>query len=164
MYKYERSDCFSANAYADMAEQMRLMSEGASSETRGEFMRLAILYKKLASRVIRAEYGQAASPPVASYQGIGRLPLQETYFHYNRESVIAHVPAAAGVYALWSQDVWIYVGESTDIRARLLDHLSNGNECIRRARPRAFGFELIEDPVERIARQAALISDVLPIC
>lgn len=92
------------------------------------------------------------------------MPLQETYFHFRRESVTAHAPRAAGVYALWSKEFWIYVGASSDIQDRLLHHLARDNECITQGRPTAFGFELIDDPVERAARQMALIRDLMPLC
>jgi hypothetical protein len=92
------------------------------------------------------------------------MPLQETYFHYNRDSVTSHAPQAAGVYALWNKDFWIYIGESTDIQDRLLHQLACDRDRITQGQPTAFGFELIDDPVERIARQATLIRDLMPIC
>ncbi len=152
------------DAYANLAEQLRAMAERASPESRVEFARLGALYGRLAARTIAGDYGQPSPPPLEPYKGVMRLPLQETYFHFSRESVATHVPNASGVYALWSQDCWIYVGESIDLQHRLLAHLSDDNARIAREHPTTFGFELIEDPVERVARQAALIRDLMPIC
>lgn len=154
----------SANAYADLAEHMRLMADRASAATRGEFRRLAALYDRLAERSTRRDYGQPAPPPLVSYKGLARLPLEETYFHFNHASITTHAPSAPGIYALWNQDAWVYVGECEDLRHRLLDHVSNEQECIGREQPTTFGFELIEDPLERLARQAALIRELMPIC
>ena len=155
----------SSNRYLVMSESMRLRASCASSEeTRNEFDRLAVLYERLANRAARGIYSQPDAPPLERYNGINRMPLEETYFHYDRASVTSHAPGVPGVYALWNRDVWVYVGETDDIRKRLLEHVSGSNECIASGHPTAFGFELINDPVERIARQAALIRDLMPIC
>jgi hypothetical protein len=155
----------STNAYLSVAEHMRVMANQArSAETKGEFGRLAALYEKLAARATRGVYLEPDAPPLAPYKGVVRMPLQETYFHYSAESVSSHAPPVPGVYALWNKDFWIYIGESSDIQDRLLHHLTRDSECINRGQPTAFGFELIDDPVERVARHAALIRDLMPIC
>jgi hypothetical protein len=155
----------SGNAYLTMAQQMRTMSIAASSaETKDEFCRLAALYEKLSTRATRAPYPAPDAPPLVPYKGVVRMPLQETYFHYDRKSVTNHAPAAAGVYALWNRDFWIYIGESTDIQRRLLHQLTRDRDRITQGQPTAFGFELIADPAERAARQAELVQDLMPIC
>lgn len=155
----------SSNRYLVMSENMRERARRAGSEeTRSEFDRLAALYATLASRAASGIYNQPDAPPLEPYKGINRMPLEETYFHYDRASVASHAPGVPGVYALWNRDVWVYVGETDNIQQRLLEHVSGENECIVSGHPTAFGFELIDDPVERIARQAALIQDLLPIC
>jgi GIY-YIG catalytic domain len=155
----------SPNAYLSMAEHMRTMASNASgAETRSEFSRLAALYRKLAARYSRGPHAEPDPPPLVAYKGVKRGPLEETYFFYGRESIAVHAPSAPGVYALWNKDCWIYVGESSDVQRRLLEHLGARTECISRARPTAFGFELLDDPIARIARQSALIRDLMPIC
>lgn len=155
----------SSNKYLAMSSDMRVRATRArSEEARGEYERIARLYERLANRASRGVYTQPDAPPLEPYKGVNRMPLEETYFHYDRASVTSHAPGVPGVYALWNRDVWVYVGETDDIKKRLLEHLSGENECIASGRPTAFGFELIDDPVERIARQAALIRDLLPIC
>lgn len=154
----------SANVYADLAQHMRLMAaRAASAEAKTEYARLAALYEKLAARVIRSEF-QPDGPPLERYKAGVLMPLEETYFHYTHESVTSHAPRAAGVYALWNKSFWIYVGSSENIQERLLQHLSGDNECITHEHPTAFGFELIGDPSERAARQAALARDLMPLC
>jgi hypothetical protein len=73
-------------------------------------------------------------------------------------------PRTAGVYALWRDDRWIYVGQSLNIFERLLEHLSTAEDCIARERPSGFGFELIADAPGRQARQDELIHELSPVC
>jgi hypothetical protein len=84
-------------------------------------------------------------------------------FLWSRARIISHVPPAAGVYAIWRSDAWIYVGETTDLLVRLLEHFEGNPPCIARQEPTAFGFELV--PGEgRVARQNWLISQLRPLC
>lgn len=153
-----------AKAYAEMADRMRMMADRAASpESRAEFIQLSSLYERLAARA-SGTYGGADEPPLESYTGTARLPLQETYFNFTAELIMSRAPRGAGVYALWNKDYWIYVGQSGDIQGRLLQHLGGDNDCITHGQPTAFGFELIDDASERDARQAALIRDLKPMC
>lgn len=61
-------------------------------------------------------------------------------FHspYTKSEVKKYVPAKAGVYVLWvklKNGKWrcFYVGQASDLRDRLLDHLSDDeeNDCIK---------------------------------
>ncbi len=66
-----------------------------------------------------------------------------------------------GVYGLFKQGVWIYVGKG-DIRQRLLDHLNGDNPCISNQQPTHWVDEVISgDPSER---EKQLIQELRPIC
>jgi hypothetical protein len=43
-------------------------------------------------------------------------------FTYDRITITRHVPAKSGVYAVFGFEVCVYVGESDDICANLLEH------------------------------------------
>lgn len=155
----------SAPTYQSIASHMRTMADQArSDEARVEFARLALLYGNLAARAGSSAYARSDAPPLSAYSGVVRMPLQETYFRYSHEGVISHAPRSPGIYALWNKDFWIYIGESSDIRERLLQHLGGDGVCIGRERPTTFGFELIEHGQERRTRQAALVRDLMPLC
>jgi len=152
------------NLYLSMAGQIREMARSAhSSEIRVELGKLAAQYEKLAERAAGSCYAAADAPPLEPYRGTRLMPLQETYFHYNRDSVMAHAPHGAGIYALWNKEVWIYIGACNDLQERLVLHLVHDVEGLHHQRPTAFGFELIDDPAERTARQTALIRDLMQI-
>src|SRR5690242_16142421 len=75
----------------------------------------------------------------------------------------AHAPASSGVYALYTEQQWIYFGESMDIRERLLQHHANPSACMARFPPESFSFELLPDR-QRVARQDQLILEFRPVC
>ncbi|SRR6266849_1569446 len=85
------------------------------------------------------------------------------WYPYIRQSVNANAPAASGVYAIAITDKvikeWIYIGESQDIRERLLQHLGGDNPCISQSGANVFSFELVNAP-QRVARQYALIAEL----
>ena len=85
-------------------------------------------------------------------------------FPYNFASILARAPAQGGVYALFKDGVWIYIGETGDIRSRLLQHLNGDDHCITTNAPAAFQFELVKAN-QRVARQHHLILAALkPVC
>lgn len=79
-------------------------------------------------------------------------------FTFNAAAIQANAPAVSGVYALYN-DGWVYVGESQDIRNRLLEHLRDAR--IMSFRPTGFCFEL-QSAAVRVARQDALIAQLRP--
>ncbi len=85
-------------------------------------------------------------------------------YHFNAVSIIASVPAQSGVYALYNANQWIYIGESEDIRARLLQHVNGDNDCITRWAPPSISFELVPTQAGRVARQNQLILELRPAC
>ncbi len=78
---------------------------------------------------------------------------------YNRQTISASVPARSGVYALCNAQQWIYVGETGDIQARLIQHLNGDNACITRSAPTVFQFDLV-DANQRVAVQDRWIAQL----
>jgi hypothetical protein len=70
-------------------------------------------------------------------------------------------PSCSGVYGLSNAREWIYVGETDDIRARLLEHLGETNTFVARGAPTGFSFE-ISPPGERVGRQRQIILELGP--
>jgi hypothetical protein len=85
------------------------------------------------------------------------------WFPFSRPSILANAPNASGVYALYNPQIWIYLGESGDLQARLLQHLGGDNACITQNGPTGFQFEL-SPAAQRVARQNQLIAALGPIC
>lgn len=84
-------------------------------------------------------------------------------FLYSMNSVLSSATQNSGVYGIFKPDQWIYIGESGNIKQRLIQHLNRDNECIVRHGPTAFIFELCPSS-ERVQRQDALILEFLPPC
>lgn len=84
-------------------------------------------------------------------------------FGFNRATIIASAPAQSGVYAIYNQGSYIYLGEGKDIQARLLDHLNGDNRCILLHGPTGFAFEVVA-AYQRVARQDALILQLKLLC
>src|SRR5258708_3103854 len=84
-------------------------------------------------------------------------------FVWTRESILANAPRASGVYVIYNRQTWIYIGESGDIQARLLQHYGGDNACITRHAPTGFDFELAV-AAQRVARQDYWIGQLGPAC
>ena len=80
---------------------------------------------------------------------------------FTRQNVEALRPSQFGVYGLFSQGEWIYVGKG-DIRQRLLDHLNGDNRCIALHRSTHWVDEVITGDPSR--REQQLILELQPIC
>jgi hypothetical protein len=91
------------------------------------------------------------------------LPFEN---HGNRSftwtSISQNAPAASGVYGLANALHWIYVGETPNIQARLLDHLRFPDAILREHRPSGFTFELSSEQ-NRVGRQNQLVVELEPI-
>lgn len=61
---------------------------------------------------------------------------------FTRESILAHAPAASGVYGLFNFDCQIFIGESANIQEALLHHESETDFQSQHLRPTGFTFEL----------------------
>lgn len=70
-------------------------------------------------------------------------------------------PNQNGVYGLFRQGVWIYIGKG-DIRQRLLDHLGGDNPRISHEWPTNWvGEVIVGDPTNR---EKQLIEELRPVC
>ena len=85
-----------------------------------------------------------------------------SYHKFERESVLLNAPEASGVYGLYNV-LWIYIGETENIRRRLLEHLEGDNHCINHYRPSGFAFELA-GLEQRIRRRLELVGALEPLC
>src|SRR5579863_514255 len=92
-----------------------------------------------------------------------QLPFEN---HGNRSftaiSIGKNAPPASGVYGLADSGGWIYVGETSDIRAELMRHLQNPHAFLREHPPSGFTYELSTSG-QRIDRQNQLVSELEPI-
>ena len=91
------------------------------------------------------------------------MPWRNRGFAYNAMSISKHAPNASGVYAIFREGLWIYIGETSDIRRRLQEHLDGDHRCIARYLPTAFSFELWPAG-ERAQRYNELVSELSPPC
>lgn len=79
---------------------------------------------------------------------------------FTRDSVEKLSPNQTGVYGLYSDEKWIYIG-SGNIRERLLAHLEGNNLCIAANGPTHWVAEITPDTVNR---EKQLIMEHRPIC
>lgn len=80
---------------------------------------------------------------------------------FSRAEVEALAPNQRGVYGLFRDGLWVYVGKG-DIRQRLLDHLNGDNPFITSARPTYWVGEVLQgDPS---SREKQLIAELSPAC
>jgi hypothetical protein len=94
---------------------------------------------------------------------VAAMPWGSRGFTYNATSISKHAPSASGVYAIFRDGLWIYIGETDDIRRSLLKHFSEADRSITRYGPTGFSFELW--PVgERKQRCNDLVWELNPPC
>ena len=87
-------------------------------------------------------------------------PLARTF---KAAAIRREAPAGSGVYGLSNAREWIYVGETENIQARLLEHLAETNAVHSGGPPTGFSFELCA-PDDRASRQDQLIVELDPAC
>ncbi len=84
---------------------------------------------------------------------------------FTRDGIEALSPNQPGVYGLYRGDRWVYVGQSEDVRRRLLEHLGGDNSCITGSWPSHFVAELVHGGhAAREARERVLINECQPLC
>jgi len=87
--------------------------------------------------------------------------IQQTPMPFTRQNIEALDMNQKGVYGLFRQNVWVYVGKG-DIRQRLLDHLNGDNPCITHQWPTHWLAEITNgDPS---TREEQLILECQPTC
>lgn len=79
---------------------------------------------------------------------------------FTREGIESLNPNQNGVYGLFRQGQWIYVGKG-DIRQRLLAHLNGDNTCITREGPTHYVAEVTWN---MDGRERELIIELSPKC
>jgi len=87
---------------------------------------------------------------------------QQTPRAFIKVNVEALNPNQYGVYGIFNQSKWIYVGKG-DIRARLIAHLNGDNPCILGAGPTHWVDEVCVDPLMS-NREKQLILELQPPC
>jgi len=87
--------------------------------------------------------------------------IQQTPRVFTCSDIEVLTPGQSGVYGLFRQDAWVYIGKG-DIRTRLLDHLNGDNPCILREWLTGWVGEVFNgDPS---ARERDLIIELQPVC
>ena len=87
--------------------------------------------------------------------------IQQTSRPFTQQNVEALDMNQRGVYGLFKQNAWVYIGKG-DIRQRLLDHLNGDNPCITHQRPTHWLADVMnEDPS---AREEQLTLEYRPTC
>ena len=86
-----------------------------------------------------------------------------TSYPLDRSSVAVHAPPRSGVYAIFTRTTWIYVGESLNICAQLMEHLDGDNPCLTVFPGLMWSYELHLS--ETCAwRQEELVRELRPVC
>ena len=87
--------------------------------------------------------------------------ISQTPRPFTKADVLTINPSQVGVYGLFKQGLWVYVGKG-DIRERLLSHLGGDNPCIDRSAPTHWVGEITNgDPS---ARERQLILETNTLC
>ena len=90
-----------------------------------------------------------------------RDQMGETYALGFR-AVQDRAPDASGIYAIFTPQRWLHIGETDDIRRSLLDHLNNPDaNGLSEGGPLSFSFEVVP-PAGRVTRRRALIAQLAP--
>jgi len=84
-------------------------------------------------------------------------------FDYQLSSILIEAPIRSGIFAIYTQERCIFVGEAGDIRGRLLRLLDGDMACIAENQPTHFSFELA-DANSRALRCRELIAELNPVC
>lgn len=85
--------------------------------------------------------------------------VQQQTLSFTRSGIEALKPNQYGVYGIFNQSQWIYIGKG-DIRQRLLDHLNGDNPRILQFRPTGFVAEVIQNAD---AREKELCRELNPV-
>jgi hypothetical protein len=92
------------------------------------------------------------------------VPFERTIPHtFSTIAVRNNAPVASGVYGLSNARQWLYIGETDNIQASLLAHLSDPNSELMKLAPKGFVLETC-DRARRLQRQDRLIGEYRPIC
>jgi hypothetical protein len=76
-------------------------------------------------------------------------------------SVQNNAPSSSGVYGLSNSNEWIFIGEASNIRNALMEHLREVNGMSLSHKPRGFSYEL-SPAVQRVSRRNQLARELTP--
>jgi len=93
-------------------------------------------------------------PPTAS------LKNRYSKYRFKRQSIFGSEPVLGHLWPF--QRPWIYIGETGNIRGRLLEHLADDGPWSARHRPSALAFELVSSTYRR-PRQQELVNEQQPV-
>jgi hypothetical protein len=86
-----------------------------------------------------------------------------TSYEFSRMSIVRNAPEQSGIYVLHHRATWVYIGETENIRAQLLQHL-DGNDIWVAVYP-ALAFSFVLAPAAtRAWRQDELVREFHPVC
>lgn len=88
------------------------------------------------------------------------FPTSITTRPYTKADVTSLSENQKGVYGLFRQGAWVYIGRG-DLRERLLSHLNGDNSCITHERPTRWKGWVTADHVQQ---EKNLIVEYDPIC
>ncbi len=78
-------------------------------------------------------------------------------------SIQKNAPEVSGVYGISNSRDWLFIGESSNIRAALMDHLLERGTPLATRRPTGFQCE-IASPSDRMDRLTTLTRELRPVC
>lgn len=91
------------------------------------------------------------------------MPFDElTPRPFTLHSVRTFAPSTSGVYGISNAREWLYVGETANIQAALINHLQDLNTSLKKRQPTGFVFEVC-DGASRSGRQDRLIHEYAPL-
>ena len=76
-------------------------------------------------------------------------------------SVQNNAPDSSGVYGLSNSSEWIFIGEASNIRNALMEHLREVNGMPAARKPRGFSYEL-SPAIQRVSRRNQLARELTP--
>ncbi len=92
------------------------------------------------------------------------MPFEEcAALAFTTVSVHKNAPGVSGVYGLSNAREWVFIGEANDIRAALMEHLTEVDTLLKTRNPTGFTFEA-SSPGQRVSRQNQLVREFEPFC
>jgi len=92
------------------------------------------------------------------------MPFENMMPHaLSNMSVMAHAPAAPGLYGLSNASEWIYIGVTNNIQAQLIEHLREQGTPVMLRRPAGFTYEICARD-RQSARHHRLCAEYAPVC
>ncbi|HUF41551.1 MAG TPA: SPOR domain-containing protein [Verrucomicrobiae bacterium] len=83
-------------------------------------------------------------------------------YAFCESSILAHAPQTSGVFGLYNSEYQLYIGESANVRAALLQHLSEIERQPSRFQPTDFAFEACA-PERRVDAARRLVEEYQPL-